>query len=91
MLTHGDLASELLRPAVVGFLDNMLRKSDSPVRFAEVEVGPELAGKTLGSVRIHEKTGLPVLALKPLTGEDFQFNPPDDTVLEGRALKAVTS
>jgi voltage-gated potassium channel len=81
------LASELLRPAVVSFLDLMLRKKDSPVRFAEVEVGAEWAGRTLGNVRIQERTGLPVLALKKFGAEEFLFNPAPDLRLEtGMAL-----
>lgn len=76
------LASELLRPAVVSFLDLMLRKSDSPVRFAEVEVGQEWSGKSLADLKVHEKTGLPVLAIKPRGSEEFTFNPSSDAPIE---------
>jgi voltage-gated potassium channel len=71
------LASELIRPAVVTFLDFMLRDKGVNVRFAEVTVGArsELAGRTLGEARIQERVGLPVLALRPMGAADFQFNP----------------
>jgi voltage-gated potassium channel len=76
------LASELMRPAVVGFLDNMLCKTESPVRFAQVHVGPAWAGKTLGALDSSGNEGLPVLALKLPGSNDFTFNPTDDTKLE---------
>jgi voltage-gated potassium channel len=76
------LASELMRPAVVGFLDQMLRKSDSPVRFAQVHVGPPWKGKTLGTLDSHGTEGLPILAVKPAGGDAFTYNPGDDVVLQ---------
>ena len=44
------LVSQLVRPAVVSFLDVMLYHQDGVVRFAEVEVGPQAVGKTLGEL-----------------------------------------
>lgn len=85
------LASELLRPAVVSFLDLMLRKSDSPVRFAQVEVGPRWSGKALREARIHDRTGLPVLAVTggPGHADEFLFNPAEDLIL-GPGMVVVT-
>ena len=82
------LASELFRPAVVTFLDYMLRgDTASPVRFAEIQVGPGWAGKTVGALELHQKAGLPVLAIKPADSQDFVFNPPDSHLLrQGDAL-----
>ncbi len=76
------LASELVRPAVVSFLDLMLRKSDSPVRFAQVVVGEGWAGRTLGQLDVPGTTGLPVLAAAPPATKEFVFNPPGDYLLE---------
>jgi voltage-gated potassium channel len=69
------LVSQLVRPAVVTFLDLMLRQKDSAVRFAEVEIGPDWSGKKLGDLKIEHKVGLPVLAVKPPGDAPFVFNP----------------
>lgn len=74
------LASELLRPAVVSFLDLMLREQDSPVRFAEVEIGPEWNGKRLSALQVRKQTGLPILAIRP-PGQAFVFNPSPETIV----------
>jgi voltage-gated potassium channel len=83
------LVSELMRPAVVSFLDNMLRKTDSPVRFAQINVGPGWAGKTLGALDTTGTEGLAVLALKLSGTEDFTFNPGPDVVLKA-GMELVT-
>ncbi len=61
---------------MVSFLDLMLRKSDSPVRFAQIDVGSRWNGKTLGEVDVPGTTGLPVLAAAANAGAEFSFNPP---------------
>lgn len=77
------LVSQLVRPAVVSFLDLMLRQKESAVRFAEVEIGPEWSGKHLGELAIERRIGLPVLAIKPPGEAPFVFNPgPETTLLE---------
>lgn len=80
------LVSELVRPAVVNFLDLMLRHRDSPVRFAEVEVGPEWEGRTLGELSVERRIGLPVLALHS-GANACEFNPgPEVTLRAGARL-----
>lgn len=76
------LASELFRPAVVSFLDLMLRGREVPVRFAQVEVRESWAGKTLSEVDIPGTTGLPVLAAREPDSDEFVFNPPGDYRLQ---------
>lgn len=83
------LVSELIRPAVVGFLDLMLRHGDSEVRFAEVQIGPDWCGKALGALAIERRVGLPVLAIKPSDDEPYLFNPSPELVLQEHA-KVVT-
>lgn len=75
------MAAELIRPHVVGFLDTMLRAGDATWRFEEIEITSESAslGQPLGSLRIGEDLGLPVLALAD--GEQITYYPPLDTVL----------
>ncbi len=75
------LASELLRPEVVGFLDLMLRQDDGEVRFAQVDVRQEWVGKRLLDLKVAERTGLPVLAVTVRGTEKFVFNPAEDYVL----------
>lgn len=80
------LVSQLVRPAVVNFLDLMLRQRESPVRFAEVEIGPEWDGRTLGELSIERRVGLPVLALHS-GAETCVFNPgPEVSLIAGARL-----
>lgn len=71
------LVSELIRPSVTTFLDSMLRDKEANIRFAEVtvEAGSDLDGTTLGTARIEERPGLPVLALRSTGDADFHFEP----------------
>lgn len=71
------MASEALRPAVVSFLDVMLRSSKATLRVEEAAIreGSKLAHRPLKDARISEQTGLLVLALRNAKGE-YQFNPP---------------
>jgi len=79
------MASELLRPAVVNFLDQMLRNKEAPVRFAEVTVGARPL-RTVGEIEA-QSVGLPILAVKQPRVEGFLYNPPPATpVVEGTVL-----
>lgn len=78
------IASEMLRPTVVQFLDKMLRAPDPSTRFEEVVLakGCELIGKTLATARIGERTGLTIVAVKRADSEHFYYNPKGDTELK---------
>ena len=82
------MASELVRPTVVNFLDQMLRNRDAPIRFAEVEVG-HVAGKTLADLDLHKKTGIPILAVRQPQKEAFQYNPPPETPVTAGTVLVV--
>jgi voltage-gated potassium channel len=76
------MASVALRPAVVSFLDKMMRSKDGSLRIeqATIHEGSKLVGHTLKDAGIPEKTGVLVTAL--VRGEeDFEFNPPQSTRL----------
>jgi len=76
------MASVALRPAVVSFLDKMMRSKDGSIRVeqATIHEGSKLVGHTLANAGIAEKTGVLVTAL--VRGdEDFEFNPPPATKL----------
>lgn len=71
------LASEMIRPQVVSFLDRMLRGQGPTVRVAEVTVaeGSRLAGQSLGQARLLERAGLLAIAIKHPPREEFVYNP----------------
>ncbi len=85
------IASEMIRPQVVGFLDRMLRGKDPSVRVEEVgvEEGSALAGETLARARIFERTGLAPIALRSAPGEEFAYNPGPEQVLRPGAVLIV--
>jgi len=67
------MASEMVRPTVVTFLDKMLRGKDENLRVEEVPVPPAIVGKTLSSVNWHRYPRTLLLAVKK--GEDWVYNP----------------
>ena len=75
------LASEMLRPNVVSFLDIMLRHSGG-YRFEEATVGPAATGKTLHSLDLWDKFGIHPVAIRD-GGKEFHYNP-----APGHRLKA---
>lgn len=76
------LASELIRPHVVSFLDLMLKEQSKTIRVEEISVpeGSPWAGKTLQDTEIHRRFGLLALALRKPDGETT-YNPQGNTVL----------
>ncbi len=75
------LASELIRPHVVSFLDLMLRDQSRTLRVEEIPVAESSpwSGKTIADTHIHQRFDLLALALRRLTG--MTYNPQGDTVL----------
>lgn len=83
------IASEILRPNVVTFLDKMLRGADKSIRVGEIVITKDsrLRGKTLGQAKIYDEIGLNILAIGEDQGSDFNYNPPQETILrEGTIL-----
>ena len=82
------MASLILRPAVVSFLDIMLREQDKTLRIeqAEVRPGSSLICMTVGEAAIGQKTGLNLLAIRR-PDQTYQYNPEASAVLNaGDAL-----
>ena len=75
------LASEMLRPHVVSVLDAMLREP-SAVRVEEVPVGAAVAGRALGTLKLQERAGVIVFAMRAGTDRLHVFNPPADRLLQ---------
>jgi voltage-gated potassium channel len=70
------MASEMLRPSVVRFLDEMLRDQRA-MRIEEVTVtaGSDLDGKSLRDAGVRERYGMGVLALRESPGAPWNYNP----------------
>ena len=78
------MASELVRPKVVSFLDRMLRDKRSSLRVEEIRV-PKLSQESLSTVsirKIDDVVGVVLLALQRPETDDFVFDPSLDTSLE---------
>src|SRR5882724_9957910 len=81
------MASELIRPHVVGFLDIMLKEQSKTTRVEEIEVKPSSpwAGSALHELNLKGRYNLLVLGLKrPLAEDssDLLINPPDNSILD---------
>jgi voltage-gated potassium channel len=74
------LASAMVRPNVVDFLDAMVREPGA-TRVQEVSVGPASAGRALGALRLQERTGVVVFALREAGTQRHVFNPPPERAL----------
>lgn len=85
------IASQLLRPNVVNFLDNMLRGRDKSIRVDEVEVseGAGSINKNLRELRIGERTGMLVIAVRDPASDEFDYNPGGNRVLQAGSLLVV--
>jgi voltage-gated potassium channel len=76
------LASELVRPSVVGFLDEMLRGQSGTIRVEEITVAQDSpwTGKKLSEMDLRGRYDLLPMAIRKLGG-GLLFNPADDTVM----------
>jgi voltage-gated potassium channel len=88
------MASEVLRPQVVGFLDLMLKDQSQTLRMEEIEIDASSTwvGKRLSEIKLHAKHNLLVLALKNAGGSaapKLWVNPPDTVVMRAGAAIIV--
>ncbi len=88
------LASEVLRPHVVEFLDLMLKDQSHTVRVEQIEVpeGSGWAGKSLDHLDLKSRYGLVPLAVKnsgQVQTPAFLVNPPGEQVLRDGAIVIV--
>jgi voltage-gated potassium channel len=96
------LASEVLRPHVVGFLDLMLKGQSQTLRIEEIIVPNESpwVGKLLSEIELRKQFNLLTMAVKdkPLVisedvqegdGDLFKVNPPDNTII-GPSMVIIT-
>ena len=78
------IASVMLRPNVVSFLDTMMRDTEMTLRVEEatIEDGSSFIGKSIAEVDIAKKTGAIVVAIKDSETGKQKFNPPASTILK---------
>ncbi|MSQ52327.1 MAG: potassium channel protein [Betaproteobacteria bacterium] len=82
------IASSMIRPQVVSFLDEMLR-SDDRLRVEEVHVAQNHAGTKIGDLALRSHDYV-VIAVRD--GEQWRFNPASDFVLRnGHTLVVVAT
>jgi voltage-gated potassium channel len=84
------MASELIRPHVVGFLDLMLREKSKTLRVEEIAIAPASSwvGKTIGDTELHRQYSLLALAVRKPNGENL-YNPQGDLILVGGDILIV--
>lgn len=85
------MASEMIRPAAVGFLDSMIRDRKSTYRFEEVVI-PEssaMVGKPVGSIKSSPGEVPMILAIKPPNSASFSINPASDVELKAKDVLVV--
>lgn len=83
------IASELIRPTVVTFLDLMLRDKDRNLRIEEITIpeNSQIGGETLASAKIRQFGEVLVIAIRQHGAERYQYNPGPNTHLsEGDVL-----
>jgi voltage-gated potassium channel len=84
------MASELIRPHVVGFLDRMLKEQGKTLRVDEIliKASSPWAGKALRDLNLKTRYNLVVLGLKSPPTEEGELivNPPDDSVVDQQTV-----
>jgi voltage-gated potassium channel len=88
------MVSEMIRPAVVTFLDMMLRDRDEVLRFEEIHVEKDASfvGKTIGEANIDKETGSLLVALRRAGSNKYIFNPSKSTeILAGDVLVLIAT
>ena len=89
------LASEVLRPHVVSFLDLMLKEQSRTLRIEDLSVPEQSSwiGKTLGELGLRNKFNLLPMAIKNVKGEGqehgFWVNPPDNIAMKAGIVVIV--
>lgn len=80
------MASVILRPTVINFLEVMTRGEGLMVQMEEIVIpkGSSFHDKKLADIRIPSRTGLIVLAVKHSKGLKWEFNPGPDFILKDR-------
>ena len=83
------MASVVVRPTVVDFMDRMMHSAGATLRMEELplESMPSLIGGSLRDADLGRRTGVLVLALK--TEDRYRFNPGAQTIMGADDLLIV--
>ena len=73
------MASEMIRPTVVSFLDMMLRERDKSLQVEEISLPEAFVGKAISALDLKRHPQTLVLAVK--TKDGWLYNPPRDYVI----------
>ena len=85
------MASEMVRPAVVSFLDTMLRGNEPVLRVEELTPAARHAGTPLGRIAAAAGGRALLVAVRRGSEDDWDFNPPPDRPLAaGETLVLIT-
>jgi voltage-gated potassium channel len=85
------MVSEMVRPQVVRFLDDMMRDKRAAYRVEEVTIGPgsSLAGESLRDANIRGKFGMSVIAVRDVSADVWTYNPEPDHQLRAETVLVV--
>jgi len=85
------MVSEMIRPAVVNFLDIMLRSKDQTIRIDEIGLsgGSPFTGKSIKETGVLDTEGVSVVALGDKMADSYLFNPTRDTRLHENNILIV--
>lgn len=76
------MASEMIRPHVVSFLDTMLRDKDKNLRVEEITVPEKFVGKQVSELNLKQLKQTLLLAIKTSIEGDWIHAPSDDYLLK---------
>ena len=74
------MASEMVRPTAVSFLDTMLRDKEKNLRVEEIAVPDPFVGRTVSDLNLKRYPHFLLLAVR--TAEDWVYNPSDDYIIK---------
>lgn len=84
------MASEMVRPTVVTFLDKMLADKDKNLRVEEIEVSEKFHNKIISEIEMEQFKDTLILAIS--TGEDWSYSPKGDHILiKGCKIVVITT
>ncbi|MCZ0703118.1 voltage-gated potassium channel [Natronobacillus azotifigens] len=85
------MASMLLRPSVISFLDTVTHAGNLDLDLDEIEItsGSELCDRSIKDANIKEKADLILIALKKANSDEMIFNPNPDEVLEEKDVLII--
>jgi voltage-gated potassium channel len=84
------MASEMIRPTVTSFLDEMLRDTHQNLRIEDLFISPEFQHKTVQDLSIDSLPKTLILAIRK--GDSWEYNPnPDHPLEEGSRIIVMTT